>query len=108
MRVPVLAAVVCIVPTTPGGRLFSAASTVESPISRAPEAALAVIWKAAEACLAGSAWLVAVTVTDVLEETAGAVNKPADVIDPALADQLTCELEVLLTVGGELLLAPPV
>jgi hypothetical protein len=47
-------------------------------------------------------------VTDVLEETAGAVNKPADVIDPALADQLTCELEVLLTVGGELLLAPPV
>jgi hypothetical protein len=41
------------------------------------------------AFLVASAALVAVTVTLVLVETFGAVNIPADEIEPLLADQLT-------------------
>jgi hypothetical protein len=42
--------------------------------------------------LVESAELVAVTVTFVLDETLGAVNNPAEEIDPALACQLTAVL----------------
>ena len=51
---------------------------------------------------------VAVTVTDVIEATIGAVNKPADVIDPALAVHDTAELKLPVpeTVAEQVLFWP--
>jgi hypothetical protein len=53
----------------------------------------------AEAFLVVSATLVAVTVTVVVLLTVGAVNKPPEETDPALADQVTPVWLVLLTVA---------
>jgi hypothetical protein len=62
--------------------------------------------KVAETFLLVSAWLVAVTTTVVDEDTVGAVNKPAAVIAPAVADQVTPGFEVLLTVALNCCAAP--
>ena len=53
--------------------------------------------KAAEELLLVSARLVAVTVTEVGEDTVGAVNKPDELTVPAVADQVTATFAVLLT-----------
>jgi len=53
----------------------------------------------AVACLLESARLVAVTATEVLDVTAGAVNTPLLEIAPALADQLTPVLFVCVTLA---------
>jgi len=54
----------------------------------------------AVACLLESARLVAVTATEVLDVTAGAVNTPSLEIVPAPADQLTPVLFVFVTVAA--------
>lgn len=51
----------------------------------------------ADALALGEATLVAVTVTELLELTCGAVYKPAGEMEPPLAFQVTLVLEVLLT-----------
>ena len=50
----------------------------------------------------------AVTVTEVGAETAGAVNKPVDEIDPALVDQTTAVLLVPLTLAANCCVFPAV
>ena len=54
---------------------------------------------AAETLLLVSAWLVAVTVTEVGEDTVGAVNDPDELIVPAVVRHETPRFEVLLTVA---------
>jgi hypothetical protein len=61
---------------------------------------LLVIVTAALACAAVWATLLAVTVIDFGLPLAGAVNKPVEEIVPALADQLTAVLLVLLTAAA--------
>jgi hypothetical protein len=51
----------------------------------------------AEADAVGTATLVAVTVTELVEVTDGAVYKPVAEIDPLLAFQVTLVFDVLLT-----------
>jgi hypothetical protein len=51
------------------------------------------------ACATPSARLLAVTVIDFAPPLAGAVNKPVGEMVPALADQVTAVLLVLLTVA---------
>ena len=58
------------------------------------------------AFLVESAALVAVTVTLVLAETLGAVNIPADEMEPALADQLTDVLVVPWTLAANCCVLP--
>jgi hypothetical protein len=58
------------------------------------------------ACAAGCATLVAVTVVALAGMLAGAVNIPAPVILPALADQVTAELLVLVTVAANCCFPP--
>jgi len=55
-----------------------------------------------------SAALVALTVTEVLAVTVGAVKNPLLVIVPLEADQVTAVLEVLLTVAANCLVNPEV
>jgi hypothetical protein len=62
--------------------------------------------KVADTLLMVSAWLVAVTTTVVDEDTVGAVNKPAALIAPAVADQVTPGIEVLPSVALNCCAAP--
>jgi len=52
-----------------------------------------------DAVLVVSAWLVAVIVTGVVDETLGAVNNPEELAVPAVADQETAWLGSLATVA---------
>lgn len=60
---------------------------------------MALNCRVTDALLVVSGWLVAVTVTGVVAETAGAVNNPEELTLPALADQETAKFELLLTVA---------
>jgi hypothetical protein len=60
----------------------------------------------AEAEELGLAWLVAVTVTVVVEVTLGAVKRPEVEIEPAVADQVTAVLVEPVTVAVNCWLAP--
>jgi hypothetical protein len=60
----------------------------------------------ADACFVLSAWLTAVTVTDMLAVTVGAVNMPPAVMVPALAFHALAELLVLVTVALNCWLPP--
>jgi hypothetical protein len=53
-----------------------------------------------------SARLVAVTITGVAVDTAGAVNKPDELTAPAVADHVTAIFGVLLTVAVNCCCAP--
>ena len=59
----------------------------------------APICNVTDAVLVVSAWLVAVILTDVLEEALGAVNNPEELTLPAVADQETAWFELLPTVA---------
>jgi len=61
-----------------------------------------------EARLLVSAWLVALTVTTIDEETTGAVNNPDELIDPVVADHVTPGFVVLLTTATNCCVAPDV
>ena len=61
---------------------------------------------AAEACLLGSAMLVAVTATALMVETKGAVKSPVFEIVPELADHVTRESLVSRTVAVNCCVAP--
>jgi len=61
-----------------------------------------------EARLLVSAWLVALTVTMIDDETTGAVNNPDELIDPAVADHVTAGFGVLLTAATNCCVAPDV
>ena len=78
---PVTVAVNCSVPPEETVALVG-----EIEIATAPGALTVTVDEAEMAVLA---WLVAVTVTVVLEVTVGAVKSPEVEIDPALADQVT-------------------
>jgi hypothetical protein len=60
----------------------------------------------AVACLVLSAWLIAVTVIDVLALTVGAVNMPLALMLPALAFHVFVAFVVLLTVARNCRLLP--
>jgi hypothetical protein len=60
----------------------------------------------AVACFVLSAWLIAVTVIDVLALTVGAVNMPLALIVPALAFHEFAAFGVLLTVARNCMLLP--
>jgi hypothetical protein len=70
--------------------------------------ALAAIMAVVLACTVGSAALVAVIVIEFPLTLAGAVNNPVPEIVPALADQLTAVLLVLLTTAPNCTLPPGV
>jgi hypothetical protein len=59
----------------------------------------ALICNVTDAVLVASAWLVAVIVTGVFEETLGAVNNPEELTVPAVADQETAWFESLPTLA---------
>jgi hypothetical protein len=60
----------------------------------------------AEAELAVLAWLIALTVTEVVEVTVGAVSSPAVEMDQAEVDQVTAVFDEPLTVAANCLVPP--
>ena len=76
------------------------ASTAEGTLEVVMANALLVIVTAVLARTAFAATLLAVTVIDFALLLAGAVNKPLEEMVPALADQITAVLLVLLTTAA--------